>query len=462
MNASTPAHTPAFRAAGVVKPASAQNDVPPVPRDHEALGLPFAFLAELTLKTLAHDGRLRLSELLARLCLPLAAVEPLLAFLRAERLAELHGGFRGEGGEGDIAFALTDLGRLRAGEAMQKNGYVGPCPVTLAAYVERVKRQSVSHQHIDERSLQESLAGLVLPDGLLDSLGPALNSGRAIFIHGPSGSGKTYLAENLVRALQGSIWVPHAFAVGNEIVQLLDPQIHRPLEAKAEETPSLERRHLHDERWVRCRRPVAIVGGELTLDMLELQFDPLNRFHVAPIQLKANNGLLIVDDLGRQRVPAEALLNRWIVPMDRHVDHLTLHGGGKFRVPFDVLQVFSTNLSPAEVADQAFLRRFGYKLHLGEHDETRYRELFRHACSRLGVPFDEAAFRYLVDELHARRRQPLLASNAADLVSKVRDRAYYRNAIPELSPETLNWAWSAYFGDGEAENNPAFRGGIQP
>lgn len=432
---------------------------PPAPGNVEAAGLSFSLLIDLGLKILFQGGQLRLWDFREKTKLPLSVVEALVGFMRAERLCEIQGG---SVAEADMLHALTDLGRVRAQDALVKNRYIGPCPVSLEAYVAQVEKQSVAgSRNIGREEMRRAFDGVILPEGVIDQVGPAINSGRSIFIYGPSGSGKTYLAERLALAvaLQGPVWVPYAFAVDSEIIQVFDPLVHRPVEAPAGEARNLDRRHSHDERWQRCVRPVVMAGGELTLASLDLEFDPVSRFYAAPPQVKANNGLLIIDDLGRQRVAVQDLLNRWIIPMDRRVDCLTLHNGKKFNIPFDVSQVFSTNLSPQELADEAFLRRFGYKLYLGAATEDRYRKLLQQACSRLGVPYTDEAFHFLAQSLHGRSGRPLYACYPNDLVNRVRDRAFYEGTLPQLSHETLEWAWLAYFGHIEPIAESHQRGG---
>lgn len=436
-----------------------QSGRPPAPKDADATGLSFPFLVELMLKSIFQGGQLRLWDCREKTHLPLAVVESVVGFMRAERLCEIQSA--GAAGN-DMHYALTDLGRARALDALAKNQYTGPCPVSLDAYVAQVEKQCIaSSRHVGREEMRRAFDGIILPEGLVDQVGPALNSGRSIFIYGASGAGKTYLAERLAlaMALRGAVWVPYAFAVDSEVVQVFDPLVHKPVEQPAKEARGLDRHHSHDERWVRCARPVVMAGGELTLAALDLEFDPVSRFYTAPPQVKANNGLLIIDDLGRQRVTVQDLLNRWIVPMDRRVDYLTLHNGKKFRLPFDVSQVFSTNLSPEQLADEAFLRRFGYKLHLAAASEDRYRKLVQQACSRLGVPYSDEAFRFLVQRLHGRSGRPLYACYPHDLVSRVRDRAFYEGILPELSPEALEWAWQAYFGSIEPVAESHHRGG---
>jgi hypothetical protein len=265
-----------------------------------------------------------------------------------------------------------------------------------------------------------------------------------MFIHGPAGSGKTFLSERLADLLRGEVVVPHAIYVGGEVVQVFDPVVHEACTADASgEAPF--RRAATDGRWVRCRRPAVLTGGELSLDMLDLKFDHTTRYYQAPPHLKANNGIFIIDDLGRQRCSPEDLLNRWIVPMDRRIDFLSLHTGYKFEVPFDVIVVFSSNLPPEQLGDGAFLRRIGYKIHIGPLAESDYCRIFMGACARLGIAWDRDAFDWLVRERHLREERPLLACYPSDLLSQVRDRAAYEGVPPALTPEALDWAWNNFF-----------------
>jgi energy-coupling factor transporter ATP-binding protein EcfA2 len=272
-----------------------------------------------------------------------------------------------------------------------------------------------------------------------------MNSGRAVFIHGPAGSGKTYLAERLVGLLKGNICVPYAVLVDGEIVQLHDPAVHQTVEGSTEPADSYHSRMLVDTRWVLSARPAVLTGGELTLDMLDLNFDSSTRFYQAPPHLKANNGILVIDDLGRQRCSAAELMNRWIVPMDRGVDYLSLHTGHKFQVPFDVIVVFSSNFPPAELADASFLRRLGYKIQVGPLTEAEYQRVFIEVCAQYGVPFSIDAFNYLLHQHHYKEGRPLLACYPRDIVSQVRDIATYEGRAACLDSVVLDWAWNNYF-----------------
>jgi len=418
-----------------------QSYRPAAPRSVEDTGLNFSFLVDLVLKIFFQGGQLRLTELSNRIKLPVGALEPLIVFLRAERLCEV---FRRGEAETDISYMLTDLGRQRANEAMDKSHYVGPAPVNLEAYVNQVERQSIGEMRVDRHKVDEAFSGVVLSERLLDLFGAAMNSGRAILVYGPGGSGKTFIAEQLVNLLSGYVYIPHAIEVDGEVIRLFDPMAHRPVEQTSAPAQGLDRLQTEDERWILCHRPVAMAGGELTLSMLDLEFEVNARFYNAPPQVKANNGLLIIDDLGRQLVSPRELLNRWIVPLDRRVDFLALHTGKKFKVPFDVNVVFSTNLLPSELADEAFLRRLGYKIYVGPVSKDDYREIFTQVCKRMRIPFSEAGLAYVL-QLHQRDDRPLLACNPRDILGQVRDRAIYEGHTPEMSETLLGWAWQNYF-----------------
>lgn len=404
--------------------------------------LPDAFLIELLLRHLSHMGELRLFELSKRLGLRPIRISPLLLHMRALLMVEVtrHGET-----EGDVSYALTDIGRKNADLAFQKCQYVGPAPVTLQQYVSQVGRQSRRLQPTTQRQLKEAMGNMVVDADLLSTLGSALNSGKAIYLYGASGSGKSYLAEHLVKTLQGNVLVPQAIYVEGEIIQVFDPQVHHVVEPTGQQR-NLSLDAIPDGRWVRVSRPVVVTGGELTLQMLDLEFDKLSRLYVAPPQLKANNGILIIDDLGRQRVSARDLLNRWIVPLDRQVDYLGLHTGTTFEVPFDVTVIFASNLTPAELIDPAFARRLGYKIEIAALSEQGYRTVIAQACERVGIEADAAAIDHMIYWLHPSYEQDYLPCVPYDVISKVRDRALYLGQTPRLTPELIEWAWKTYFG----------------
>lgn len=429
-----PLHTVA---ASVGLPASATGP------GSEAAGLPQSFLVDLSLRHFSRLGELKLYEVAHHLGLAVPAVGELLHHMRGLQLLEVphRGAF-----EGDVSYALTDAGQRLARLAFEKCYYVGPAPVTLPEYMTQVRQQSQGLAPVRAERLQQAMSGVVMDPALLPTLGSALNSGKAIYLYGDSGVGKTMLAEHMVKTLEGHIWVPHAIYVDGEVIQVFDPIVHRRVPVAALPERGLARDLVADGRWVRTERPVVIAGGELTLETLDLAYDAHTRIHVAPPQMKANNGIFLVDDLGRQRVSVQALMDRWIVPLDRHLDYLRLQTGAKFAVPFDVRVVFSSNLAPDQLVDTAFARRLGYKIHLVPMDAASYRIVVAQACVKTGVPPDAAAIEHLVNDLHRHYTQPYLPCVPFDVISKIADRARYLEQPARMTPELLDWAWHTYFG----------------
>jgi hypothetical protein len=420
--------------------------LPAPPGSLSETGLSTGFVLELALKHLHRGGELTLAALSDRLGLGAKILDPLLGFARSEQLVEVP---RRGTLDSDVTYSLTDKGRGRAEDALAKSQYVGVAPVTLERYEAQVARQTSHGMRVTPEALREAFAGMIVPESLVEQMGAALNSERSIYVYGPSGSGKTFLAEHLMKVLWGSICVPHAIVVDDQVIQLFDPVVHRPV-GVSQAPGGLDRLQRHDARWIVVERPVVVSGGELTLELLDLEFDPVTRFYNAPPQLKANNGMLVVDDLGRQKVSARELLNRWIVPLDRRVDYLALHTGTKFKVPFDVRVVFSSNLAPSQLADPAFVRRLGYKVFVGPMAEQEYRQVIRLACGRAGIEFTDEAADFLIGELHVRSGTPLLPAFPYDVVGKLRDRARFHGGEPCLDREQLTWAWHMYFAGDEA------------
>ena len=434
-----------------------KRNLPPLPRSVEETGLDLLFLVELLAKILSLHGKMSIASIASHIKLPSSVLEAAFVFMRQERMCEMT-----SSGEGINAtfFQLSETGRKRASEYMQRSQYAGPAPVTLNAYTAQVESQMLRNVRHTRESVEKVFGSYVIQDGVLDQLGAAMNSGRAIFIYGPAGSGKTYIAESLVHLLPDNVAIPYAILVDDEIIQIFDPLIHQAAEQynhvatgverrnATQDTPlatGIERRNVADTRWLLCKRPVAISGGELTLNTLDLEFDRTTRFYQSPPHIKANNGLYIVDDLGHQTITPRELMNRWIVPLDQQRDYLTLHTGYKFSIPFDVKVIFSSNLTPKSLADDAFLRRLGYKIHFGAMNEDQYCAIFRKVCEEMSIPFSRPAFEHLLHERHYKEGKPLLACNPRDLLSQVRDFAMYENRPPTLTNKALDWAWQNYF-----------------
>jgi predicted ATPase with chaperone activity len=414
----------------------------------EGLGVRRSVVENLTLKTLFYLGDASIQELAEQLRIAPYIVEGVFQRLRKDQLIQATG--LAAGGH---RVNLTGQGRTRAMELLGVDQYVGPVPVSLADYVERVKSQSVRDISVNSTDVTEAFKELVLEDGMLAQLGTAVISGRAIFLYGPPGTGKTTVAEKLSDLFRKeSIWVPYAIEVDGQIITVYDPHTHERIEGAGGLSG--------DMRWVRCRRPRLMVGGELTIDMLDLQYNPTTRFYTAPVQMRANNGFLIVDDFGRQRIPPADLLNRWVVPLDRRVDFLSMAGGKKLQIPFDLFVVFATNLDPATVVEEAFLRRIQTKINLGKVTTEQFHEIFKRACANAGVAYDAELVTDVMHRIEREFEQPLRACQPNDLINQILWRAKFTQSKPALSLESLHDACKAYFlvSRSEAESRT---GGVQ-
>lgn len=413
----------------------------PRPQSLAETGLSQAFVADLISKHLHEGGTLTLSSLVKRLALSGKIIESVLHFMRKEARLEV---LASQNTEPGLQYRLTDRGRANALDAFGRSNYVGCAPVPLQAYSEIVRAQSVHERFITQSSMRAAFKDIVLPNDVVDRLGSSLNSGRPVFVYGPAGTGKTYIARKLARMFHDRVLIPHAISVNESVISVFDPVAHE-VAGHSDSQQGLSLESGFDPRFVCCARPVVVVGGELTADMLEVQFDELTREIRAPLQLKANNGLFLIDDMGRQKVPPETIFNRWIVPMEEKLDYLSLGGGRHFSVPFDVVLIFSTNLHPLDLADEAFLRRIGYKIGFDYLTREEYQAIWQEACREYGILYDADALEFVLTELHEKQAVRLLPCHPRDLLGIARDLTTYLDLPRRVTKEQLQWAWKNYF-----------------
>jgi hypothetical protein len=434
--------TPLTAAAYDPGAATAAPPKPPAPPATIAeTGLHHDVLAQLMLKTLI-AGESSGTQLAENLRLPYSVLEALLEHARIEKLIEVRGA-SGTGSAG-YRYILTDLGRDRAMQYLDVNRYVGPAPVSLAQYNTYIRASMAARPWIDKDLLSRGFDSLVVNQAMYDRLGPAVNSGKSLFLYGAPGNGKTVVAEGIGRALGSDMHIPHAIDVDGQTITMFDPVSHTRTGGAAA-SQSVIAAAAHDRRWEQIRRPVVVVGGELTLEMLDLTFNPIAKFYEAPIQMKANCGVFVVDDFGRQRMPARDLLNRWIVPLESRVDFLTLHTGRKFEIPFNVFIIFATNLQPESLADEAFLRRIPYKIRAQNPTLEEYSKIFEIVCRKRGLPYDAVMVEYLQRAYYERRKIQMRACHPRDLVEQVIDMCRYQNREPVITRDLLDAACGNYF-----------------
>jgi predicted ATPase with chaperone activity len=413
----------------------------PRPTQLQETGLSESFVADLVAKHLLNRGALSIAELSALLALAGSIIERILNFMRTEARIEVK---PRKGHDQALSYALTEAGRVSALDAMMRSGYVGLAPVPLKHYAQVARAQTIHNRDIAQSAMLAAFDDVVIERELIDKLGPSLNSGRAIFLYGHAGTGKTYISQRLSRLFFDLTLVPHAIAIDDTVVQVFDHQLHKVVEYDSgDERIMLDRGH--DPRFHVCERPVAITGGELTGEMLEVRHDPSTRLYEAPLQLKANNGIFIIDDMGRQRITPEALFNRWIVPLEEKKDYLDLGHGKHFSVPFDVILIFSTNINPLELADEAFLRRIGYKIEFKPLSRELYTRIWNDTCREFRVMCEPNVLDFVIRELHAANNVALLPCHPRDLLGMAVDHAVYSGEPRQVTESHIQWAWENYF-----------------
>ena len=411
---------------------------PDVPQTVEETGLDFSFILDLIKKHGLNMGEFTIREMAARIKLPFSVVNQSIERLRKDKLMEVKGA--NDLSKLSYRFALTETGIKRAFDLLEVSRYVGPAPVSFDEYRHMVERQTIKSISVDPVRVKEAFSDLIINEQLLERLGPAISSGKAIFFYGPSGNGKTTIAETIGRVLPGSIYMPYAVLAKGEIITVYDKASHVAVESRHSANNV-------DQRWVLVKRPVVMVGGEMTLKSLDLNFNPTSKFYEAPLQMKANNGVFIVDDFGRQQVDPQNFINRWIVPLERMTDFLTFHTGMKIEIPFDQLVVFATNLEPRTLVDEAFLRRIHYKINIDHPELSEYKEIFKMVCDSNGVTFNDFIFNYLIENFYHQKNVKLTSCHCRDIIEQIVDDARYRGIKPELTKETVSSAWESYFVD---------------
>ncbi len=413
--------------------------IPQIPTSLAAAGVTESLAEELIMRFLLGRGEASGRAIADQVKLPFLLIEPILDRLKYEQMTA----YRGANSVNDYIHVLTDQGRDRARQHKQRTTYFGAAPVQLQDYCQAVKLQSVEGQYPRRPELLHAFRDLLIDRKMLGKLGPAINSGRGMFLYGYPGNGKTSIAERITLAFGKYIWIPRALSIDGEIMRLYDPLMHEP--AEAEKSGGLLDNSGFDGRWIRIKRPTIIAGGELTMEMLEAQQDRETNVSESPLQLKSNCGVLVIDDFGRQKMRVDELLNRWIVPLEKRFDYLNMSSGKKTQVPFDQLVIFSTNLQPKDLVDDAFLRRIPYKIEVENPSEAAFRKLFEIMCPKMGLPYKAEVIDYLIETHYQPAQRPYRNCHPRDLLLQIRNYCLYNDQPMDLRNEFMDFACDNYF-----------------
>jgi len=411
---------------------------PSEPRSIDETGLSESFIEGLLCKSLAVTGTCSGRSLAEQVCLPFGILEPVFNSLRARQII-VHAG---SAPFNDYYYTLTQGGRAHAQNNADNCAYVGPAPVPLMDYVISVEAQSINAESPRAEELAEAFREISVDEALFESLGPAVNSGAGMFLYGAPGNGKSTLAQRITMCFGQAVWIPHAILESGQLIKFFDAAYHAPIEGEA---GTIIKTHEHDRRWVKVRRPTVVVGGELTMDNLEIRHNAKTNVSEAPLQLKSNCGCLLLDDFGRQRVAPAELLNRWIIPLENRHDFLTLATGKKIRVPFDQLIIFSTNLEPRDLVDEAFLRRIPYKIEIGDPSEEEFQQIFELCARNFGCQYEPDAVEHLLEKHYRQMGRPLRRCHPRDLLTQVRNHCRYQGMPLEMRPELFDRVVRSYF-----------------
>jgi hypothetical protein len=429
-------------------PATGNAYVPRTPARWEDLGLDLSFLFDLTLRTVYTRGHITGAELASAMAVPFAVISPVFQAMRKQSLVDIIAQ-RGNSGDAGFVYAIKPpKGEDALRDALDKTTYTGPAPVPFADYVEAVMAQTVKRLVVTRRSIRKAFEDLIITDECFNEIGPAINSAQSIFFFGFPGNGKTAIAERVTRLMGDAIYIPHAIEANGQIIKVYDPIQHSaiPEEDQQPVTETVVRSGSRfDQRFIRVKRPTIVVGGELTMPMLDLKYSQLGKFYEAPLQMKANGGIFMIDDFGRQQVRAMDLLNRWIVPLEKKYDYLNTITGTKIEVPFDELLIFSTNLDPSQLADEAFLRRIKFKIEIRDPDESQYRKIWELVCRGKRVEFDARGVDYLIHTWYRPHNRPFRMCQPRDILDQMMSIAKYNMERVNFSPDLIDAACQTYF-----------------
>ncbi len=417
---------------------------PPAPKGLAEMRLPLVMMRDILLKTIFRKNVDIVSDIAEAICLPGSVTQELVDIAREQKLLEATGTLNANSGN-EMGYQLTDAGKARALDALSQSEYFGAMPVPLEVYSEQVKRQSIRNIQVTRDQLIGAMGHLVLPDSLLDHLGPAVSAGRSILMYGPPGNGKSSISNGIRDALGDNVYVPRAIEYSGQVITVYDPIVHTAIEQEADDPNSLRRRKRFDTRYVQCERPTVVTGGELSLSMLDLVYNPTARTYQAPLQLKSTGGIFIVDDLGRQQEPPQALINRWIVPLEESKDILGLQSGEKFEVPFDTLVIFSTNFHPNEIFDQAALRRIFFKIKIDGPNQENFLKIFAMVARKRGMPLDEAALVHLLKVKYPTIQNVYANYQPIFLIDQMISICEFEGIPYQMSPDLIDRAWANMF-----------------
>jgi len=419
---------------------STEGFVPRQPRSMRETGVPPVMIEKIIMRFLFQVGLETSRKIASQTKLPFKVIEPMLKQLRQDKHIDL----AGTTSTGDSEFVITESGRERARRYAEECTYFGAVPISLEDYVASVSAQTIAGQIVTKDDLRRAFKGLIINEAMMNRLGPAINSGRGMFLFGEPGNGKTSIAERVTEAFGTTVWIPRAIAIEGDIMRIYDPVVHEAVEDQSQIASLMDSQDI-DRRWVQVKRPTVIAGGELTMNELEISLNPTSRICESPLQVKSNCGTLVIDDFGRQKMPVHMLLNRWIVPLEKRYDFLNMPNGKKIQIPFDQLIIFSTNLEPKDLVDGAFLRRIPYKIEVPDPSEAEFRDLFRIMCDKLGFPYDQGSISYLIATHYKAIKRPFRLCQPRDLLLQVRNYCQYHSVPLQLSPEAFDAAVLNYF-----------------